>query len=60
MLIQFKVRRANKLVHMALGPTHEEVVTDLMSRHISSYRQLPVTLYQVQTIRVGSVSRLSI
>ncbi len=34
---------------MALGPTHEEVVTDLVSREISSYRQLPCTLYQVQT-----------
>ncbi|HEX4147723.1 MAG TPA: proline--tRNA ligase, partial [Pirellulales bacterium] len=48
-LINFKVRRQNKLVHMALGPTHEEVVTDLVSRHISSYRQLPITLYQIQT-----------
>lgn len=34
---------------MALGPTHEEVVTDLVSREISSYRQLPKTLYQIQT-----------
>ncbi len=48
-LIQFKVRRQNKQVHMALGPTHEEIVTDLVSRHVSSYRQLPVTLYQIQT-----------
>jgi prolyl-tRNA synthetase len=48
-LIQFKVRRQNKQVHMALGPTHEEVVTDLVSRHISSYRQLPITVYQIQT-----------
>jgi prolyl-tRNA synthetase len=48
-LINFKVRRQNRQVHMALGPTHEEVITDLVSRHISSYRQLPVTLYQIQT-----------
>ncbi len=48
-LIQFQVRRQNKQVHLALGPTHEEVITDLASRFISSYRQLPITLYQVQT-----------
>ena len=34
---------------MALGPTHEEVVTDLVRDLIKSYRQLPVTLYQIQT-----------
>jgi len=48
-LIQFQVRRQNRQVHLALGPTHEEVVTELVSRHISSYRQLPITLYQIQT-----------
>ncbi|MGB0911849.1 MAG: proline--tRNA ligase, partial [Nitrospirales bacterium] len=32
-----------------LGPTHEEVITDLFRREIRSYRQLPVTLYQIQT-----------
>jgi prolyl-tRNA synthetase len=48
-LIQFQVQRQNRQVHLALGPTHEEVVTDLVSRHISSYRQLPITLYQIQT-----------
>jgi prolyl-tRNA synthetase len=48
-LIQFQVRRQNRQVHMALGPTHEEVVTDLVAKHISSYRQLPITLYQIQT-----------
>lgn len=35
--------------HVALGPTHEEVVTDLARDLIASYRQLPVTLYQIQT-----------
>lgn len=32
-----------------LGPTHEEVVTDLVRNEISSYRQLPLNLYQIQT-----------
>ncbi|MGA1842512.1 MAG: proline--tRNA ligase [bacterium] len=32
-----------------LGPTHEEVITDLVRREIHSYRQLPVNLYQIQT-----------
>ena len=32
-----------------LGPTHEEVITDLIRGEINSYRQLPATFYQVQT-----------
>ncbi len=32
-----------------LGPTHEEVITDLMRNEISSYKQLPLNLYQIQT-----------
>lgn len=32
-----------------LGPTHEEVVTDIARRELHSYRQLPVNLYQIQT-----------
>jgi len=31
------------------GPTHEEVITDVVRRDLSSYRQLPVNLYQIQT-----------
>ncbi|HLF55978.1 MAG TPA: proline--tRNA ligase [Thermoanaerobaculia bacterium] len=31
------------------GPTHEEVVTDLVRRDVKSYRQLPFNLYQIQT-----------
>ncbi len=31
------------------GPTHEEVVTDLIRQDIRSYKQLPVTVYQIQT-----------
>ena len=32
-----------------LGPTHEEVITDLVRRDVKSYRQLPLNLYQIQT-----------
>ncbi|MDP8216465.1 MAG: proline--tRNA ligase [Candidatus Kaelpia imicola] len=45
-IIQFK-NRAGK--NMILGPTHEEIVTWLVSKEIESYRQLPLVLYQIQT-----------
>jgi prolyl-tRNA synthetase len=32
-----------------LGPTHEEVITDIVRGELRSYRQMPVTLYQIQT-----------
>lgn len=32
-----------------LGPTHEEVITDIVRREVRSYRQLPLNLYQVQS-----------
>ncbi len=32
-----------------LGPTHEEVITDLMRNEVTSYKQLPLNLYQIQT-----------
>ncbi|WP_028294204.1 proline--tRNA ligase [Oceanobacter kriegii] len=32
-----------------VGPTHEEVITDLARNNISSYKQLPLNLYQIQT-----------
>lgn len=32
-----------------LGPTHEEVITDLVRNEIQSYKQLPLSLYQIQT-----------
>jgi prolyl-tRNA synthetase len=35
--------------NFCLGPTHEEVVTDLYRSNIQSYKQLPVMLYQIQT-----------
>jgi len=34
---------------LALGPTHEEVITQLVSRYVQSYRDLPQRLYQIQT-----------
>jgi prolyl-tRNA synthetase len=34
---------------LVLGPTHEEVITQLASRNVQSYRDLPVLLYQIQT-----------
>ena len=33
----------------ALGPTHEEVITEFVRKEISSYKQLPINLYQIQT-----------
>jgi len=32
-----------------LGPTHEEIITDLVRREVKSYRQLPINFYQIQT-----------
>ena len=34
---------------LALGPTHEEVITELVHKHVQSYRDLPLLLYQIQT-----------
>ena len=45
-LFHLKDRRERDLV---LAPTHEEVITMLAARNIQSYRDLPVTLYQIQT-----------
>lgn len=45
-LLRFKDR---KDTWFCLGPTHEEVVTALVRDHIKSYKNLPVTLYQIQT-----------
>jgi prolyl-tRNA synthetase len=46
-LVQLTLNRTGKKVHVVLGPTHEEIITDLVSRQINSYRQMPITLYQV-------------
>jgi prolyl-tRNA synthetase len=45
-LLRFKDRHDRDMV---LGPTHEEVITDLARRELKSYRQLPVNFYQIQT-----------
>lgn len=39
----------NRKRTMCLGPTHEEVITNLVKDFVQSYRQLPVVLYQIQT-----------
>ena len=45
-LLRFKDRKEGDFV---MGPTHEEVVTDIARNQIKSYRQLPVNFYQIQT-----------
>jgi prolyl-tRNA synthetase len=45
-LLRFKDRGEREF---CLGPTHEEVITDLVKKEIRSYRQLPINLYQIQT-----------
>ncbi len=45
-LLRFKDRHDRE---SCLGPTHEEVITDIVRRDIHSYRDLPINLYQIQT-----------
>jgi prolyl-tRNA synthetase len=45
-LLRFKDRHERDF---CLGPTHEEVITDLFRREVRSYRQLPLNFYQIQT-----------
>jgi prolyl-tRNA synthetase len=45
-LFRFKDRHERDF---CLGPTHEEVITDLVRREVRSYRQLPLNCYQIQT-----------
>ncbi|UCV29178.1 proline--tRNA ligase [Ferribacterium limneticum] len=45
-LLRFKDRHQREFV---IGPTHEEVITDVVRRDVKSYRQLPIHLYQIQT-----------
>jgi prolyl-tRNA synthetase len=45
-LTRFKDRHDNPF---CLGPTHEEVITDLIRHEINSYKQLPANFYQIQT-----------
>ena len=48
-LIKTDLQRGGKKVPIVLCPTHEEEITDIVARFVSSYRQLPITLYQIQT-----------
>ena len=45
-LLRFKDRHDREFCY---GPTHEEVITDIVRRDVRSYRQLPIILYQIQT-----------
>ncbi|TWV84744.1 proline--tRNA ligase [Moraxella sp. VT-16-12] len=45
-LLRFKDRHSRDFV---LGPTHEEVITDIARNELNSYKQLPVCYYQIQT-----------
>ena len=45
-LLRFSDRHNNPFV---LGPTHEEVITDLARNELKSYKQLPINFYQIQT-----------
>jgi prolyl-tRNA synthetase len=45
-LLRFKDRHNRDV---CFGPTHEEVITDLVRREIHSYKQMPINLYQIQT-----------
>lgn len=45
-LLRFKDRHNRDA---CLGPTHEEVITDLVRKEVHSYRQMPINLYQIQT-----------
>ena len=45
-LLRFKDRHNREF---CFGPTHEEIITDLAKKELSSYKQLPVTYYQIQT-----------
>jgi len=45
-LLRFKDRHQRDF---CFGPTHEEIITDLIRREVKSYRQLPANFYQIQT-----------
>jgi prolyl-tRNA synthetase len=45
-LLRFKDRHERDF---CLGPTHEEIITDMVRRSVRSYRELPINLYQIQT-----------
>ncbi len=45
-LLRIKDRHHNEFCY---GPTHEEVISDIVRNYVKSYRHLPITLYQIQT-----------
>jgi prolyl-tRNA synthetase len=45
-LLRFKDRHERDF---CLGPTHEEIITDLIRNNLNSYKELPLTLFQIQT-----------
>ncbi|MDU0809998.1 MAG: proline--tRNA ligase [Burkholderia sp.] len=45
-LLRLQDRKDNKFV---IGPTHEEVITDIVRAQIRSYKQMPINFYQIQT-----------
>jgi len=45
-LLRFKDRKS---ADFCMGPTHEEVITDIVRNTVNSYKQLPLNLYQIQT-----------
>jgi prolyl-tRNA synthetase len=45
-LLRLKDRHGREF---CFGPTHEEIITDIARKELSSYKQLPVTYYQIQT-----------
>ena len=45
-LLRFNDRHSREF---CFGPTHEEIITDLARKELSSYKQLPITYYQIQT-----------
>ncbi len=45
-LLRFKDRKGGDF---CLGPTHEEVITDLVRKELKSYKQLPLNIYQIQS-----------
>jgi prolyl-tRNA synthetase len=45
-LLRFRDRKEGEF---CMGPTHEEVITDIVRRELKSYRQMPINFYQIQT-----------
>ena len=45
-LLRFRDRKDNEF---CMGPTHEEIITDIARREVKSYRQMPINFYQIQT-----------